>query len=72
MNTMFSLWQSSVSAWGLVDWLVFIVIAGACIGIVYVALRVFGVAIPDWAVKIFWIVVAACVAVLAIRFVASL
>jgi hypothetical protein len=54
------------------EWLVWIVIVAACVGIMYVALRVFGVAIPEWALKIFWICVVAVVAILAIRFVASL
>lgn len=65
-------WGHSIGEWGPVDWLVAVVIIAACIGIAVVALRVFDVTIPAWAVQIFWIVVAACVAILAIRFVASL
>ncbi len=72
MSTFLALWQTSVHAWGLVDWLIFIVIAAACIGITYMALQYFGVTIPDIAVRIFWIVVVAVLAILAIRFVASL
>jgi hypothetical protein len=58
--------------WGFVEWLKAIVIIAACIGIVLVALRVFGVTIPEWAVKIFWIVVVAIVALAAISIVASM
>ena len=54
------------------DLLIAVVILAACIGITYVALRVFGITIPEWVIKIFWIVVAAIVAIAAIRFVASL
>ena len=49
-----------------------IIIIGAVVGIVYVALQQFGVAIPPWVVRIFWIVVVAIVAILAIRFLLSL
>lgn len=55
-----------------VDWAIWVVIIAAIVGIVIVAMRVFGVQPPPWAVQIFWIVVAACVAILAIRFVANL
>lgn len=44
-------------------------LAAAIVGIVFAFLRVSGVAIPPWLVQIFWIVVAA---VVAIGFVASL
>lgn len=60
------------STWTFVDIMVAIVIVAACIGIMYVALRVFGVTIPPWVIQIFWICVVAVVAILAIRFVASL
>ncbi len=58
--------------WSWPDLFIAIIIVGACIGIVLVALRVFGLSIPEWAKQIFWIVVVCCVAILAIRFVASL
>jgi hypothetical protein len=58
--------------WSIGDLLIAVIIIAACIGIVYVALRVFGVSIPAWAVQIFWIVVVACVAIFAIRLVLSL
>lgn len=58
--------------WSFVDFLIAIVVVAACIGIVFVVLRVFGVSIPQWVVQIFWICVAAVVAIMAIRFVASL
>jgi hypothetical protein len=38
----------------------------------YVALSKFGIAIPDWVTNIFWIVVVACVAIIAIKFVVGL
>lgn len=52
--------------------LVAVVIVAACVGIVYVALRQFGVGVPPWVVQIFWIVVVAVVAIFAIRLVLSL
>lgn len=58
--------------WTIGEVLIAIVILAACIGIVYVALRQFGIAIPGWVVQIFWIVVVAVVAVVAIKFLLSL
>lgn len=57
---------------GLANILIAIIIIAAAVGILMVALKVFEVTIPEWAVKIFWIVVVACVAILAIRFVMGL
>lgn len=54
---------------GLAIWLV---IAAAIVGIVFVACRAMGVAIPGWVIQIFWIVVVCVVCVMAIRFVAGL
>lgn len=60
---------SSVSIIGIIKW---IIIIAACVGILYVALTVFKVQIPYWVVQIFWIVVVAAVALIAINFIASL
>jgi hypothetical protein len=49
--------------------LILVIVIAACIAITYIALRVFGITIPPWAVQIFWIVVVACVAIFAIRIV---
>lgn len=56
----------------LVGLMVWLVIGCAVVGIACVAMRQFGVCPPAWAVQIFWIVVVAVVAVVAIRFVAGL
>lgn len=49
-----------------------IVVIAAVIGLLLVACRQFGVSIPDWLVQVFWIVVAACVIIFAIRLVLSM
>lgn len=49
-----------------------IVIVAAIVALVYVALRKFGVAIPDWVIQCFWICVVALVVILCIRFVMGL
>ncbi len=72
LTALFALWERPIGAWGIVDVLKLIVVIAACIGIVYVALRVFGVTIPPWVVQIFWIVVAAFVAIFAINLIASM
>lgn len=58
--------------WTFVGILKAIVIVAACVAIVYIALRVFGVTIPPWVVQIFWVVVAAVIAIIAIDLIASL
>jgi hypothetical protein len=60
------------AAWSLADWLILIVAVAAGIALVYVALRKFGVQIPDWVQHVFWIVVVAFVVIGAIRLVFSL
>lgn len=62
----------NVGGWSLGSILITIVVIAACVGIVLVALKVFGVKPPVWAVQIFWIVLVAVVAILAIKFVLSL
>lgn len=49
-----------------------VICIAACVAIVAVALQKFGIAIPEWVQRIFWIVVVACVAIIAVRFVLSM
>lgn len=50
----------------------FIVVAGIC-AIAYIIVKyALGIVIPDWVVKIAWIIVAVFVGVIAIRFLAGL
>jgi hypothetical protein len=62
----------NIRTWGIVDVIKAIIIIAACVGILLVALRVFKVQIPDWAIQIFWICLVAAVAILAVTFIASL
>lgn len=64
--------QVNLRTWSLTDVMIAIIILAACIGILYIAMNVFGVQIPQWAVQIFWIVVVAVIAILAIRFLTSM
>lgn len=52
--------------------LIAIVIIAACVALVYVALRQFGIAIPPWVTQVFWIVVVAFVVIFAIKLVLSM
>lgn len=45
-----------------------IIVIAAVIGIGLIVVRQSGIAIPPWIVQIFWIVLLACVAIYAIRF----
>lgn len=58
--------------WGFGQVFIAIVVVAAVLGIVWVALREFGVVVPAFVLRIFWIVVCAVVAVVAIKFVLSL
>lgn len=49
-----------------------IIIIAAIVAIMYVALRKFGIEIPDWVLQIFWIVIVAIVAIVAIKFLLSI
>lgn len=57
---------------GLGSILIAIVILAACVAIVYGYCQYAGIAIPPFVVRVFWIVVLACVAILAIRFLLAL
>lgn len=50
----------------IVQWAIFIVLIAAVFALVMVALRKFGVVIPDFAVQCFWIVIVAFVVIGAI------
>lgn len=64
----------AVAPWGMSfgGLLILIVVVAACIALVYVALRQFGIGIPGWAVQVFWIVVVAFVVICAIKLVLSM
>ena len=72
MNTLFALWQGPVSTWGIGEIAIAIVIIAAVVALVYIALQQFGVAIPPWVIKIFWICVVAFCVIFAIRLVMSM
>lgn len=61
-----------IAGLSLVQILILIVVVAACVALVYVALRQFGVGIPSWAAQVFWIVVVAFVVILAIKVVAGM
>lgn len=49
-----------------------IVVIAAIVALVFVALRQFNIAVPQWLVTVFWIVIAAVVIIFAIRLVSTL
>lgn len=72
MNALLNL---SLLAWvpsSIGEWAIAIVIVAAMVALVYVALKQFGIAIPQWVQTVFWILVAAVVIVGAIRFLMSI
>lgn len=72
MLTIFAQHGHVWSSWGIGEIIIAVIVIAAIVGIMYVALQQFGVQIPPWAIKIFWIVVCAFVAIIAIKFLLSL
>lgn len=64
----------AIAPWGLsvVDLAIYVVIIAAVVALVYVALRQFGIGIPEWVKQVFWIVVVAFVVIVAIKLVAGM
>jgi len=56
----------------LVEIAIAVVIVAAVVALVYVALQQFGIGVPEWVKKVFWIVVVAVVVILAIKLVAGM
>lgn len=56
----------------IVGWLIAVVILAACVALVIVALKQFGIAIPAWVQQVGWIIIVAAVIIGAIRIVMSL
>ncbi len=64
---------SQVAGWGLVGQIaIAVIVVAAIVAVVFIIIRKMGVAIPDWVIQIFWILVLAVVGVLAIKFLLGL
>ena len=57
---------------GIAGMAIWVIIVAAVIAIVYIACRQMGVAIPAWAVQVFWVLVVAVVCIFAIKFLLTL
>ena len=62
----------ALSSFTLIHWAILIIVVAGIVGIVLVCLRQFGIGIPDFVVKIFWILLCVVVGILAIKFIASM
>jgi hypothetical protein len=51
---------------------IMVVIVAAVVALVYIALRQFGIAIPEWVVQVFWVIVVAFIVICAIKLVLSM
>jgi hypothetical protein len=58
--------------WSIQQAAIAIVVIAAVVALVYVALRQFGVAIPEWVQRCFWIVVVCLVVIFCIKLVFSM
>lgn len=61
-----------MKSWSFMQWVITVIVVAASIAILVVVLNVLGFSIPAWAMTIFWILVVAFVAVVAVRFLISL
>lgn len=59
-------------AWSVGDLAIAVVIVAAVIALTAIALRQFNVQIPSWVLQVVWVVLVACVVIVAIKFVLSL
>ncbi len=69
---MFSILAQGAAGFSIVHWIIVIIIVAAVIGIMFVVLRQMGVQIPGFIVQIGWILLAAVVGIIAIKFLLSL
>jgi len=57
---------------GLAGWAILIIVIAAIIAVIFVITKAMGVAIPQWVMAILWIIFAAVVGVVAIKFLVSI
>lgn len=62
----------SLTGWTLLGLAHAIIIIAAVVAIVFIALRKFGITIPDWLVSMFWVIVVAFVALFALELLGNL
>lgn len=68
INLMNSVLLAQVSTWGIANWAIFIIVVAGIVGIVFVVTKQMGIPIPDFFVKILWIILAAVIGIIAIKF----
>lgn len=59
---------AQIGGYSIVQLVIWLIIVCAVIGIGLIAIRASGIQIPGWVIQIFWIVVIAVVAIVAIKF----
>ncbi len=61
-----------MASWGIVEWIIAIIVICGIVGVAWIVLRVIGVSPPAWLIQILWILIAVVVGILAIKFLASM
>ncbi len=61
-----------VATWGLVEWLIAIIIICGMVGIAWVIIKQTGVQVPGYVATVLWILLAVVIGVVAIRFLATM
>ncbi len=67
-----ALFRGPMSTWAFPDFLILAIIIGGCIGVTIIILRECGITIPPYVWRIFWIVLACFLGIIAIRLIASM
>lgn len=71
MNALIPMLALSIPG-GIAGFAIWVVIIAAIVAIVFIACKAMGVAIPDWVIKVLWILVIAAVCIWAIKFLMTL
>ncbi len=72
MNAALALLAAGLGGYSIPELIKWLIIVCAIVAVAWVAFRAMGVAPPGWAIQIFWIVVIAAVALIAISILMSL
>jgi len=62
----------AVLPYGIIQWLIVAIVIVGCIGIAIIAARQAGITVPPFFVKILWIVLCCVIAIMAIKFLATM
>lgn len=72
MTSVLALFNGPIGGWGIIDFLILVVIICGAIALVVIALRALEITIPPWLIQVGKVVAVVVVIILAIKIIASL